>query len=182
MSISWYLPIISLIVLGNAGTWTEIDEETEEKLEELQLFYIRLILQVPVSTPKTALRSETGLMSMRHRVEKEKLMLVHHLRHLDERTLARQTYNEQVANKWPGLAAEASIICERLKLDNVNNTEWSKTQYKNLTNKALQREDEILLRNKMEGKTKVKDLVTEDCKLKDYFRGSPWLLREKSSR
>ena len=42
-----------------------------ERLEELQLFYIRLILQVPVSTPKVALRSETGLMSMEHRIEKE---------------------------------------------------------------------------------------------------------------
>ena len=36
--------------------------------------------------------------------------------------------------------------------------------------KAAKRENEILLRKGMEGKTKTQDLVTEDCSLKSYFR------------
>ena len=164
----WELAIIPTL-LNNAGTWTNIDEKTEDRLEELQLFFVRLVLQVPVSTPKVALRSETGLCSMKHRVEKEKVMLIHHIKSLSQRTLARQVYNQQVENNWPGLAAETRTICERLGLEDVNKTESTKNQYKNEVMKACRREDEILLRSKMEGRSKVQDLVTESCQLKEYF-------------
>ena len=87
----WELAILPTL-LNNCGTWTDMDKETEDRLEELQLFYVRLILRVPVSTPKVALRSENGLLSMKHRVEKDKLMLIHHIKNLSERTLARQVY------------------------------------------------------------------------------------------
>ena len=108
-------------------------------------------------------------MGMGHIVEKEKLMFVHHLRHLDEKTQAHQVHTERVAHNWPGLAAEASIICLRLKLEDFNITDCSKTQYTDWINKAMRRADEKHLRSNMEGRTKVKDLVTEDCRMKKYF-------------
>ena len=147
-----------------------MDKQTEERLEDLQLFFVRLILRVPVSTPKAALRSETGLRSMKHRVEIEKLMLIHHIKNLNERCLARQVYDQQFKNNWPGLAPEASLICERLGVENVNHTDFTKNEFKRLVIKACRREDEVLLRSSMEGRTKTQDLVTESCSLKDYFR------------
>ena len=139
-----------------------MDESTEERLEELQLFYVRLILQLPVSSPKTALRSETGLMSMKHRVEKEKVMLIHFIKSTDKRTLARQVYDHQVENKWPGLAAEAEKICARLNIEDVNKTEVSKNIFKNIFVKAARKEDEKQLRASMEGKSKVQDLIVSE--------------------
>ena len=146
-----------------------MSKETEERLEELQLYYVRLILHLPVSTPKIPLRSETGLLSMKHRVEREKLMLVHHLKQMEEGSLARQVYDEQIKNNWPGLATEARVICARLRLEDVNRTECSKLEYKAMILKACRREDEVWMRDEMEGKTKTKDLVTESCLIKDYF-------------
>ena len=164
----WELAILPTL-LNNAGTWTEMDKVTEERLEELQLFFVRLILRVPMSTPKVALRSETGLMSMRDRVDKEKVMLIHHIRSLDENCLARQVYDQQIQNNWPGLASEARDVCERLGVENVNNTFFTKNEFKNLVTKACRRVNETSLRSAMEGKTKLQDLVTENCDLKDYF-------------
>ena len=69
-------------LLNNAGTWTDIDRRREEMLEELQLFFVRLILRIQVSTPKVAIRSETRLLNMKQRVEKEKLMLIKHIKDL----------------------------------------------------------------------------------------------------
>ena len=43
-------------------------------------------------------------------------------------------------------------------------------EYKDLVKKACVREDEKWLREKMEGRTKTKDLVTESSKTKDYFK------------
>ena len=54
-------------------------------LESIQLFFFRLILRVPPGSPKIALRSETGLLSMRLRIWKAKCMLVHHLKGLKTR-------------------------------------------------------------------------------------------------
>ena len=37
--------------------------------------YVRLMLEVPASTPKIALRAETGLLSMKHWIWSEKVSL-----------------------------------------------------------------------------------------------------------
>ena len=47
-------------LLYNAETWVEISREAEERLENIQLFYLRLVLRLPKGTPKPALLSETG--------------------------------------------------------------------------------------------------------------------------
>ena len=82
-------------VLYNSETWVQIPAEAVEILENLQLFFVRLILKVPQGTPKAALRSETGLLSMKLRIWKRKCMLVRHIRCLSTSTLARQVYEEQ---------------------------------------------------------------------------------------
>ena len=47
-------------------------------------------------------------------------MLIHFIRRLEGRTLASQIYNEQISNKWPGLAMEVTEICERHDIEDVN--------------------------------------------------------------
>ena len=76
-------------VLYNSETWVQIPAEAVEILENLQLFFVRLILKVPQGTPKAALRSETGLLSMKLRIWKRKCMLLRHIRCLSTSTLAR---------------------------------------------------------------------------------------------
>ena len=61
-------------------------------------------------------------------------------------------------------------FCERLGLENVNKTSLSKSVSKMLVEKAMRREDEKQLRESMEGRTKVQDLVSENLLLKDYFK------------
>ena len=38
-----------------AGTWTEISTETENKLNQIQLWYLRLVLQIGLGSPKVSL-------------------------------------------------------------------------------------------------------------------------------
>ena len=64
-------------LLYNAGTWVNIIKETEKRLENLQLFFVRLVLGLQQETPKIALQSESGLLSMNIRVYQEKCMLVY---------------------------------------------------------------------------------------------------------
>ena len=55
-------------LLYNAETWIGISKESEEKLGNLQLFFLRLAMKVPQGTPKLRLRSEKGVLSMKLRV------------------------------------------------------------------------------------------------------------------
>jgi hypothetical protein len=55
-------------LLYNSDTWVQMPKVAEEMLENIQLFFVRLVVRVPTGTPKIALRSETGLMSMKLRV------------------------------------------------------------------------------------------------------------------
>ena len=66
-------------------------------------FFVRLVLRVPQGAPKIALRSETGLSSMKLRVYRIKCMLIYHIKGLDNMSMARMVYEEQLRQKWPGL-------------------------------------------------------------------------------
>ena len=109
----WQAGIVPSLIY-NSCTWTDISPVAEERLEELQYQYLRLLLAVPRSCPKVALRQQTGLISMKYRVRQEKIMFVHHLKGLDVKTLAFMVYKEQLANKWPGLARGVTVMCDTL--------------------------------------------------------------------
>ena len=55
-------------LMYNSETWVEITAKSIENLEEIQNYFVRFVLQVPLSTPKPALLSETGLISMEIRI------------------------------------------------------------------------------------------------------------------
>ena len=157
-------------LMYNADTWVQIPKVAEEMLENVQLFFVRLILRVPPGSPKIALRSETGLMSMRLRVWKAKCMLVHHLKGLDTSTLANMVYLEQRKNQWPGLAAEVSEICAKLEIEDANTTVLSKMSYRKLVGNACRKKDEKEMKEGMVGMTKMEGLVEEDCNMKEYMK------------
>ena len=146
-------------LLHSCSTWTQISKATENKLNNLQRWFIRLILQVPQGTPSASLTWETGLMDMKLRIWKEKVMFVLHLRSLDDKTLAKKIYNQQVEEGWPGLAKEAKEICEELGIQDCNTTHFSKEEYKELVNSALKMKDEEYLRREAEGKRKCEKIM-----------------------
>ena len=156
-------------LLYNAETWVDISKAAEERLENLQLFYLRLVLQVPQSTPKIALRSETGMLSMKLRIWQKKLMFVHHLKNLSETALENQVWREQNQNGWPGLAKESAEICLSLGIEDVNQTNSSKREWRRIVRTACLNKDTAEMMEGMEGKTKLEELKLGDCKIKPYM-------------
>ena len=65
---------------------------------------------------------------------------------MNDKALAKQVYNQQVENNWPGLAAETKEICERLKISDINTTPFDKSELKDAIKKATKREDEQEMR------------------------------------
>ena len=82
-------------LLHGAGTWTDILKITERKLNQLQSWFCRLILQVGQGAPLVSMSWDLNLLDMSLRVMIEKVMLVLYIRNLEEDTLARKIYESR---------------------------------------------------------------------------------------
>jgi exonuclease III len=159
-------------LLSGAGTWVEMSPATERKLESLQNWFLRLILRVGPGCPVASLRWETGVLSMALRIWVEKVMLVRHLRSLEEETLASKIYQEQKKQKWPGLAKEAALICSELGIENVNTADVFSVSTKDYRKSVIEHcraKDEKCLREMAEGKEKCTRIMSEEYGKKKYI-------------
>ena len=156
----WDACCISSLLHG-AGTWTDLTGSTEKNLNGLQLWFLRLVLQVGPGAPVASLLWDFGMLDMGLRIWIEKLMLALHIRRLDDRSLAGKVYKEQKLNKWPGLAQEVDDICNKLTVQNVNSTKLSSKAYRREVEEACHKLNEERLRKQAEGKTKCERISTE---------------------
>ena len=151
----WNLAVVPSL-LNNCSTWIGITNKLVDLLEGVQEKYIRLMMEVPMSTPKVALRAETGLRSMKHRIWFEKVNLVLAIRKM-QGGLAKEVYEEQVANDWPGLAREVGEICSTIRVADVNHNMVDKRDI----DRAITNHDRNEIVERF-GKYKKIDRITED--------------------
>ena len=52
-------------------------------------------------------------------VEKAKFYQIHHIQSLDESSLAKQIYSEQLSHGWPGLVTECRDLIKQWKIPNI---------------------------------------------------------------
>ena len=142
----WETCCVSSLLHG-AGTWTEIDKQTEKKMNQLQNWYLRLILRIGPGAPSASLRWDFQVLDMSLRVWREKAMMVLHIRSLDKETLAYRVYQEQYKKEWPGLARETQLICRELGIEDCNTTCISKSKYRTLLTEACHEKNKQLLRS-----------------------------------
>ena len=94
--------------------------------------------------------------------------MIPHIRNLDEESLARQIYEEQKRNGWPGLHKESKIICEELNIEDCNTTSLSKYNFRKLITTACHRKNEIFLRATA-SEVKCRRIQNEDYGQKEYL-------------
>ena len=157
-------------LLHGAGTWMEMSKKTEKQLNSLQYWFLRLILQVGPGTPNAALLWDSGCLDMGLRVWMEKIWLVLHLRQLDDESLAKQVYNEQIANKWPGLAEEVDKICEELEIENANSCRLDFKTYRKQVKEACHKKNEERIKKSIETSKKCERITKEVYGRKIYFK------------
>ena len=117
-------------LLSGAGTWAGECKDAISLCDQLQNFFWRVVLKVPESCPKVALRCETGMLGMKWRVWEMKIFLLMRIRNHSEDTLCRQIYEEGKSKGWPGLGQEVKEICEIINIPDVNEVSLPKTVIK----------------------------------------------------
>ena len=150
--------------------WVGISEESILQLESIQNLFLRTLLETPFSTPKPAMKWETGVLSMKTRIMQNKLVFINAIKHLDDDCLAKQIYDEQVYNKWPGLAKECSIFCSDLGLPDITQMCYSKNVWKGMVKKASLTFEKECLNKCIDNYKKLVDLRDVPYGLKDYIK------------
>ena len=100
---------------------------------------------------------------------KEKLMLLFHIRHLDETSLANRIYLQQLKYGWTGPVKEGKEICQELGIPDVSVVQATKQEFKVMVKEACRLKDEKELKENILQKEKLQLLKEEDCKRKYYI-------------
>ena len=97
MMAAWELwePAFVPSLLSGAGTWIGSTRKEEEQCDKLQNLFWRVMLRVPESCPRIALRAETGMLGMKHRIWLMKVMLLRRIQQQKQNTLSRMILEEQ---------------------------------------------------------------------------------------
>ena len=114
-------------------------------------------------------------MGMKHRIYQEKLLLVIDILRLEEETLARQVFDEQLAQGYLGLALEAREICQEVGLPDVCEGKVSKGEVK----ATIAAHHLATLKEEMEGKKKCASLLQSDLTQPQPYSGSKCLAQAR---
>ena len=155
-------------LLSGSGTWVGATKHEYEACDKIQDLFWRVMLEVPDSCPKIALRAETRMIGMKHRVWQHKLLLLRRIQKQSMETLSRQILNVQQANQWPGLAAEVKDICRELGIPDINGREVSDGEVKTA---ILEHHDRLLI-EEVENSKKMRQHAQDNFKkVQDYLKG-----------
>ena len=91
-----------------------MSEESIKKLENLQNVMLRIIFNTSITTPKAALLWDTGILPIKQQIEQRKLYFLDHIVTLPAERQAKQIYEEQKTNQFPGLVSECYKIMDYL--------------------------------------------------------------------
>ena len=149
----WEACVVPSLMYGS-GTWVEMNSNTVKKLNNLQNWFIRLILQIGPGAPVASLCWETGFLDMEIRAWRDLIMMVIDLRNMEANTLARQVYEVQKNRHWSGLAKETAKICALLQIEDCNVTLIPKKYYWAIVTRACHYLNEERLRKMAENKEK----------------------------
>ena len=98
--------------LYNCGSWIHMTKSDFAMLEKFQTNFLRRLLKCPRYTSPSIMRWETGMLTMKMRIMKEKIMLVDHILNSESSSLALVIY-EASCPATPGLKKEVEeFMCE----------------------------------------------------------------------
>ena len=142
VSLGYYYFDISLIfrdsllvskLIFNTEVWSDLSKSQYEKLEDIDLMYLRQMFSVPRSVPKESLYITCGRAPLRFVIQRRRLLYLWHLLHRDTNEIIYKYYLAQKlqnnANDWLYITYQIKKDLDIL-LDDEDIASMSKQKYK----------------------------------------------------
>ena len=142
-----------------------IQEDTTKNLDALQNLCVLVFLKLPLSTPRLGTRALSGLFGMKLRIWKEKINLVKAIKKLEDNTLAKEAFNDQLEYELPGLVKEVKKICSELSIPDVTKHEVTKEDINN----AIEIHHLKNIKEEMGDKEKYKEMKNQYLRKQETF-------------
>ena len=159
-------------ILTNAEVWYPISEKQLEILENIDLMFIRKLLNGHSKTAKEALYLETGLIPIRFVCIKRRIMYLHHILNRPESEIIRRVYEVQknipTKNDWFGIVQENMKDLE-IELSDEEISEMSKQKFKTIVTTAVEKAAINYLNRKASTHSKSENLIKTRLKREEYF-------------
>ena len=85
------------VLLTNSETWLRLSKKDMNRLEGVDRMFLRRILQVPTSTPTSALYLETGCVPIRLVMKMKRIMYLYHILTREDAALIKRAFIAQIA-------------------------------------------------------------------------------------
>ena len=135
-----YKAVFMQTLLYGASVWTNLTKGEVQKMQILQLQFLKRSLQVPRSTSNCVVYLELGVLPVIYEIHARKLTFLHHVLTLSEDDPVFRTYKEQrkyiMERNW---ANEIIELRETYELQEIDVGELSKKKWKRLVKKNIRR-------------------------------------------
>ena len=91
--------IVVGVLLHGAGTGMDVSVTTVKSLNQIQWWFLSLVLQVGQGAPLVSLTWDNCVQDMSIRIQMEMILMILSIRELSEDPLTRRVYEEQKSNK-----------------------------------------------------------------------------------
>ena len=156
-------------LLHNAESWIGITDSIIKDLQNFQDKFIRKVLRLPKSTTKALYQWDSGMLSMKWRIAKRKLLFVNKIMQKDHTNIARKTLLQEALNKIEGLGHECSLFSDILGLPNLICLSRSKAEIK----AAVKQQDRKEIQEQLESSKKVGHRLTDNPEDWSYLNTMP---------
>ena len=161
-----YEAMVIPALLHNCESWIGIKNKHYETLQNFQDNFVRTLLHLPKSTSKAIIQWDTGLMPMKWRIVKKKLLFTRKVMHEKPySSLVLRVMLQEFQHHIKGLGYETRQACEELGIQNVAFFDIKPWQIKDKINKKVHEET----KEDMEKSRKVADRVTENKEDNNYI-------------
>ena len=164
--ILWEKALVPCLLSGS-GAWLGDCTKAADLCDEIQLYFWRKVLAVPISTPKIAIQAEMNAMSFKWRIWLQKCLLLRRIKMKDETALAKKVYLESIKYGWPGLARDVKNICLKIGIPDLNYHDNTKVNIK----KAIRANYFSCLKTEISKGGKLSDITFNNniSKFQDYM-------------
>ena len=118
-------------VIHNSEAWSNLSPKDVADLQKVQLFYLHRVLEVPRSTPTTALYLETGILPIEYEIHIKQLVFLKHILDKDSTDPVAQMYNEmykfQNEPNWANvfeLRSRYNLLLNDMNVKSMTRNDW----------------------------------------------------------
>ena len=162
--------VVTLSLLYGVENIPTVTNNEVKKLESMQHQILSQILEVPISTPYMGLLMETGMWTMKARIDYRKLMLFHNIKNSEDSRIIKQILKVQEEEiRETTWYADIQGLLEKYQVTS-QVEEVLKSAWKKEVKEKIKRKIELEIKDRCADLRKTRTVRKDDHELKEYLK------------